>query len=195
MFNSTTPYNGHFNQKTTIKPIAGFLTHEMYLNNLITGVNDGGYMLLPGQPIVLQTGAKQGSGLAGLNPNVMSMSLPATGATHASSVLIHNINDVVLPGDQAPALRSTQTSYVASVGMGVEIYLQCDLTLLGVDNRIKLYYNISKYEYTTEASGNIQLGYDYVTLTSNVVEGKAIHWDSSGTNTIWQDCYVVKVRL
>ncbi|GHS39075.1 hypothetical protein VN1161_01110 [Helicobacter pylori] len=56
--NQTTTYNGHFNQQTSIKPIAGFLTYEMYLNNLATALNSTGNVLLPAQPVALQIKAK-----------------------------------------------------------------------------------------------------------------------------------------
>lgn len=54
--NQTTTYNEHFNQQTSVKPIAGVLTYEMYLNNLGTALNTTGNVLLPGQPIALQIG-------------------------------------------------------------------------------------------------------------------------------------------
>ncbi len=39
-FNATTNYNWHFNSEITNKPIAGFLMHQKYLDNLLTAVNN-----------------------------------------------------------------------------------------------------------------------------------------------------------
>ncbi|GAA9232858.1 hypothetical protein HpHA215_05410 [Helicobacter pylori] len=130
--NQTTTYNGNFNQQTSIKPIAGFLTYEMYLNNLTTALNATSNVLLPGQPVALQVGAKQASALVGLNPNVLTISETPVGTNDVlNAVIIHNITDFVMPGDKAPALRPTQTSYVAEIGSGVEVFLPCDLSFLG----------------------------------------------------------------
>lgn len=197
-FNATTAYNGMFNQKTSIKPLAGFLTHEMYLNNLLTAVNHTKETLLAGQLVELTTNAKQSSGLVGLNPNVLEISVNPVGegANSMSSIIVHNITDFVMPADKAPALRNTQTTYVASVGMGVELYLPCDLTLLGKTNRVKLYYNATTNTYSAESAGAIQLGNGEVTLCGNVVEGQQIVFDSTNTEqTIFKDCYVIKVKI
>lgn len=194
--NQTTTYNGHFNQQTSVKPIAGFLTYEMYLNNLVTALNSTGNVLLPGQPIALQIGAKQASGLVGLNPNVLSISeTPIDASSVFSGVVIHNITDFVMPGDKAPALRTTQTSYVAEIGSGVEVYLPCDLSFLGQSSRQSISWNKTNQCYTLEA-GMESFGGQKVSLTSNVVEGKQIVFDTTNpTQTIFKDCYVIKVRL
>ena len=195
--NQTTTYNGHFNQQTSIKPIAGFLTYEMYLNNLATALNSTGNVLLPGQPVSLQIGAKQASRLVGLNPNVLNISETPIGANGVfGGVIIHNINDFVMPGDKAPALRPTQTSYVAEIGSGVEVFLPCDLSFLNQASRQFISWNKTKQWYTLETAGVESFGTQKVSLRSNVVEGKQIVFDTNNpTQTIFKDCYVIKVRL
>ncbi|GAA7088237.1 hypothetical protein ID0205_00020 [Helicobacter pylori] len=195
--NQTTTYNGHFNQQTSIKPIAGFLTYEMYLNNLVTALNTTGNVLLPAQPVALQIGAKQASALVGLNPNVLNISETPVGTNGVfGGVIIHNITDFVMPGDKAPALRPTQTSYVAEIGSGVEVYLPCDLSFLGQASRQSISWNKTNQCYTLETTGVESFGSQKVSLTSNVVEGRQIVFDTNNTTqTIFKDCYVIKVRL
>ncbi|GAA7995370.1 hypothetical protein HpCS24_05850 [Helicobacter pylori] len=195
--NQTTTYNGHFNQQTSIKPIAGFLTYEMYLNNLSTALNSTGNVLLPGQPVALQIGAKQASGLVGLNPNVLNISETPVGSNGVfSGVIIHNITDFVMPGDKAPALRPTQTSYVAEIGSGVEVFLPCDLSFLNQANRQSISWDKTNQCYTLETNGAESFGSQKVSLKSNVVEGKQIVFDTNNpTQTIFKDCYAIKVRL
>lgn len=195
--NQTTTYNGHFNQQTSIKPIAGFLTYEMYLNNLVTALNSTGNVLLPGQPVALQIGAKQASGLVGLNPNVLNISETPPGTNGVfGGVVIHNITDFVMPGDKAPALRPTQTSYVAEIGSGVEVYLPCDLSFLGAASRQFISWDKTNQCYTLGTTGMVSFGSQKVSLRSNVIEGKQIVLDTAtGTQTIFKDCYVIKVRL
>lgn len=195
--NQTTTYNGHFNQQTSIKPIAGFLTYEMYLNNLVTALNSTGNVLLPAQPVALQIGAKQASALIGLNPNLLNISETQIGTNGVfGGVIIHNITDFVMPGDKAPALRPTQTSYVAEMGSGVELFLPCDLSFLGQSSRQFISWNKTTQCYTLETTGVESFGSQKVSLRSNVVEGKQIVFDTNNpTQTIFKDCYVIKVRL
>ena len=195
--NATTTYNGHFNQQTSIKPIAGFLTYEMYLNNLVTALNVTGNVLLPGQPVALQVGAKQNSGLVGLNPNVLNISETPVGTNGVfGGVIIHNITDFVMPGDKAPALRPTQTSYVAEMGSGVEVFLPCDLSFLGQASRQSISWDKTNQCYTLSTNNMESFGSQKVSLHSNVVEGKQIVFDTNNpTQTIFKDCYVIKVRL
>ncbi|MGN8422948.1 hypothetical protein ACR9KS_04470 [Helicobacter pylori] len=195
--NQTTTYNGHFNQQTSIKPIAGFLTYEMYLNNLVTALNSTGNVLLPAQPVALQIGAKQSSGLVGLNPNVLTISETPVGTNGVfGGVVIHNITDFVMPGDKAPALRPTQTSYVAEIGSGVEVFLPCDLSFLGQASRQFISWDKTNQCYTLKTTGAESFGSQKVSLRSNVVEGKQIVFDTNNpTQTTFKDCYVIKVRL
>ncbi len=195
--NQTTTYNGHFNQVTSIKPIAGFLTYEMYLNNLVTALNTTGNVLLPAQPIALQVGIKQSSGLVGLNPNVLNISETAIGSNGVfGGIVVHNITDFVMPGDKAPALRPTQTSYVAEIGSGVELYLPCDLTFLGQASRQFISWDKTNQCYTLKTTEVESFGSQKVSLRSNVIEGKQIVFDTANpTQTIFKDCYVIKVRL
>lgn len=195
--NQTTTYNGHFNQQTSIKPIAGFLTYEMYLNNLVTALNNTGNVLLPAQPVTLQIGTKQASGLVGLNPNVLNISETPIGTNGVlGGIVIHNITDFVMPGDKAPALRPTQTSYVAEIGSGVEVFLPCDLSFLGSASRQFISWNKNNQCYTLGTTGMESFGSQKVSLRSNVVEGKQIVFDTTNpTQTIFKDCYVIKVRL
>lgn len=195
--NATTTYNGHFNQQTSIKPIAGFLTYEMYLNNLVNALNVTGNVLLPGQPVALEVGAKKNSGLVGLNPNVLNISETPVGDNGVfGGVIIHNITDFVMPGDKAPALRPTQTSYVAEIGSGVEVFLPCDLSFLGQASRQFISWNKTNQCYTLSTTSVESVGSQKVSLHSNVVEGKQIVFDTNNpTQTIFKDCYVIKVRL
>ncbi|GAA8804414.1 hypothetical protein VN1316_01090 [Helicobacter pylori] len=195
--NQTTTYNGHFNQQTSISPIAGFLTYEMYLNNLATALNSTGNVLLPAQPVALQIGAKQASGLVGLSPNVLNISETPIGTNGVfSGVVIHNITDFVMPGDKAPALRPTQTSYVAEIGSGVEVFLPCDLSFLGQSSRQFISWDKTNQCYTLGTTGVESFGSQKVSLRSNVVEGKQIVFDTANpTQTIFKDCFVIKVRL
>lgn len=195
--NQTTTYNGHFNQQTSINPLAGFLTYEMYLNNLVTALNSTGNALLPAQPVALKIGTKQASGLVGLNPNVLNISETPIGTKGVfDGVIIHNITDFVMPGDKAPALRPTQTSYVAELGSGVEVYLPCDLSFLGQSSRQLISWDKTNQRYTLETNGVESFGSQKVSLRSNVVEGKQIVFDTNNTTqTIFKDCYVIKVRL
>ena len=195
--NQTTTYNGHFNEVTSIKPLAGFLSYEMYLNNLTTALNSTGNVLLPSQPVDLQVGAKQSSALVGLNPNVLNISETPLGTNGVfCAVIVHNITDFVMPGDKAPALRPTQTSYVAEMGSGVELYLPCDLSFLGNSSRQFISWNKKNQCYSLETSGTQSFGSQKVSLLSNVVEGRQIVFDTNNpTQTIFKDCYVIKVRL
>ncbi len=195
--NQTTTYNGHFNQQTSTKPLAGFLTYEMYLNNLVSALNSTGNVLLPAQPVALQIGTKQASALVGLNPNVLNISEKQVGTNGVfSGIIIHNITDFVMPGDKAPALRPTQTSYVAEIGSGVEVFLPCDLSFLGQSSRQFISWNKTSQCYTLETTGVESFGSQKVSLRSNVVEGKQIVFDTNNpTQTIFKDCYVIKVRL
>ncbi|GAA7068060.1 hypothetical protein HpCHN105_06690 [Helicobacter pylori] len=178
--NQTTTYNGHFNQQTSIKPIAGFLTYEMYLNNLATALNSTGNVLLPAQPVALQIGAKQASGLVGLNTNVLNISETPIGTNGVlSSVIIHNITDFVMPGDKAPALRPTQTSYVAEIGSGVEVFLPCDLSFLGQSSRQFISWDKPNQCFTLNTTGVESFGSQKVSLRSNVVEGQQIVFDTT----------------
>ena len=195
--NQTTTYNGHFNPQTSIKPIAGFLTYEMYLNNLVTALNSTGNVLLPGQPIALQIGTKQTSGLVGLNPGVLNISETPIGTNSVfGGIVIHNITDFVMPGDKAPALRPTQTSYVAEIGSGVEVFLPCDFSFLGQSSRQFISWNKTDQCYTLKTEGVQSFGSQKVSIRSNVVEGKQIVFDTANpAQTIFKDCYVVKIRL
>lgn len=50
--------------------------------------------------------------------------------------------------------------------------------------------------YTLETTGVESFGSQKVSLRSNVVEGKQIVFDTNNpTQTIFKDCYVIKVRL
>ncbi|MDO7815222.1 hypothetical protein [Helicobacter pylori] len=195
--NQTTTYNGHFNQITSIKPIAGFLNYEMYLNNLATALNSTGNVLLPAQPIALQIGAKQASGLIGLNPDVLNISETPIGTNGVfGGVVIHNITDFVMPGDKAPALRPTQTTYIAEIGSGVEVFLPCDLSFLGQASRQFIAWDKTNQCYTLKTTNMESFGSQKVSLRSNVIEGRQIVFDTNNpTQTIFKDCYVIKVRL
>ncbi len=101
-----------------------------------------------------------------------------------------------MPGDKAPALRPTQTSYVAEVGSGVEVFLPCDLSFLGQSSRQFISWNKTNQCYTLETTGVESFGNQKVSLRSNVIEGKQIVFDTANpTQTIFKDCYVIKVRL
>ncbi len=169
----------------------------MYLNNLVIALNSTGNVLLPGQPIALQIGTKQASGLVGLNPNALNLSETPIGTNGVfGGVIIHNITDFVMPGDKAPALRPTQTSYVAEIGSGVEVYLPCDLSFLGQSSRQFISWDKTSQCYTLETAKVESFGSQKVSLRSNVIEGRQIVFDTTNpTQTIFKECYVIKVRL
>ncbi len=196
-FNATTNYNWHFNSEITNKPIAGFLTHQKYLDNLLTAVNNTSETLLVGQPITLKISATLKSSLARIDQDILEISeTPIAPNGVFGGVIIHNITDFVMPGDKAPALRPTQTSYVAEMGSGVEVYLPCDLTFLGQASRQFISWDKPAQCYTLKTTGVESFGSQKVSLRSNVVEGKQIVFDTNNpTQTIFKDCYVIKVRL
>ncbi|OOQ17872.1 hypothetical protein [Helicobacter pylori] len=196
-FNATTNHNWHFNSEITNKPIAGFLTHQKYLDNLLTAVNNTSETLLVGQPITLKISATLKSSLARIEQNTLEISETPVGANGVfGGIIIHNITDFVMPGDKAPALRPTQTSYVAEIGSGVEVFLPCDLSFLGQASRQFISWDKTNQCYTLKTTGVESVGSQKVSLRSNVVEGKQIVFDPNNTTqTIFKDCYVIKVRL
>ncbi len=93
-------------------------------------------------------------------------------------------------------LRPTQTSYIAEIGSGVEVFLPYDLSFLGQSSRQFITWNKTSQCYTLETTGVESFGSQKVSLRSNVIEGKQIVFDTSNpTQTIFKDCYVIKVRL
>ncbi|WP_000506577.1 hypothetical protein [Helicobacter pylori] len=189
-FNATTNYNWHFNSEITNKPIAGFLTHQKYLDNLLTAVNNTSETLLVGQPITLKISATLKSSLARIDQNILEISetpIETNEILNGIFIGILNTNET---------LRPTQTSYVAEIGSGVEVFLPCDLSFLGQGSRQFISYNKTNQCYTLETSGVESFGSQKVSLRSNVVEGKQIVFDTNNpTQTTFKDCYVIKVRL
>ncbi|EMH45884.1 hypothetical protein [Helicobacter pylori] len=191
-FNATTNYNWHFNSEITNKPIAGFLMHQKYLDNLLTAVNNTSETLLVGQPITLKISATLKSSLARIDQNINILEISET-PIETNEILngifigILNTNETLCP---------TQTSYVAEIGSGVEVFLPCDLSFLGQASRQFISWNKTNQCYTLETSGVGSFGNQKVSLRSNVVEGKQIVFDTNNpTQTIFKDCYVIKVRL
>ncbi|WQV23781.1 hypothetical protein KVJ73_07275 [Helicobacter pylori] len=189
-FNATTNYNWHFNSEITNKPIAGFLTHQKYLDNLLTAVNNTSETLLVGQPITLKISATLKSSLARIDQNILEISeTPIETNEILNGIFIGILNT-------NKTLRPTQTSYVAEIGSGVEVFLPCDLSFLGQGSRQFISYNKTNQCYTLETSGVESFGSQKVSLRSNVVEGKQIVFDTNNpTQTTFKDCYVIKVRL
>ncbi|GAA8854611.1 hypothetical protein DUHN57_00780 [Helicobacter pylori] len=192
-FNATTNYNWHFNSEITNKPIAGFLTHQKYLDNLLTAVNNTSETLLVGQPITLKISATLKSSLARIDQNnILEISETPT----ETNEILNGIFIGNLATNENRTLRPTQTSYVAEIGSGVEVYLPCDLSFLGQASRQFISWNKTKQCYTLEATGVESFGSQKVSLRSNVVEGKQIVFDTANpTQTTFKDCYVIKVRL
>ncbi|MGL2689697.1 hypothetical protein ACQJ77_06380 [Helicobacter pylori] len=189
-FNATTNYNWHFNSEITNKPIAGFLTHQKYLDNLLTAVNNTSETLLVGQPITLKISATLKSSLARIEQNTLEISetpIETNEILNGIFIGILNTNET---------LRPTQTSYVAEIGSGVEVFLPCDLSFLGQASRQLIYWNKTNQCYTLETTGVESFGSQKVSLRSNVIEGKQIVFDTNNpTQTTFKDCYVIKVRL
>ncbi|MGN8370581.1 hypothetical protein ACR9JZ_05265 [Helicobacter pylori] len=189
-FNATTNYNWHFNSEITNKPIAGFLTHQKYLDNLLTAVNNTSETLLVGQPITLKISATLKSSLARIEQNTLEISetpIETNEILNGIFIGILNTNET---------LRPTQTSYVAEIGSGVEVFLPCDLSFLGQASRQFISWNKTNQCYTLETTGVESFGSQKVSLRSNVVEGKQIVFDTNNpTQTIFKECYVIKVRL
>ncbi|MCQ2849154.1 hypothetical protein JT050_06500 [Helicobacter pylori] len=189
-FNATTNYNWHFNSEITNKPIAGFLTHQKYLDNLLTAVNNTSETLLVGQPITLKISATLKSSLARIDQNILEISetpIETNEILNGIFIGILNTNET---------LRPTQTSYVAEMGSGVEVFLPCDLSFLGKASRQFISWNKTNQCYTLETTSVESFGSQKVSLRSNVIEGKQIVFDTNNpTQTIFKDCYVIKVRL
>ncbi len=113
------------NSEITNKPIAGFLTHQKYLDNLLTAVNNTSETLLVGQPITLKISATLKSSLARIDQNILEISetpIETNEILNGIFIGILNTNET---------LRPTQTSYVAEIGSGVEVFLSCGLSFLG----------------------------------------------------------------
>ncbi|WP_120900799.1 hypothetical protein [Helicobacter pylori] len=189
-FNATTNYNWHFNSEITNKPIAGFLTHQKYLDNLLTAVNNTSETLLVGQLITLKISATLKSSLARIDQNILEISetpIETNEILNGIFIGILNTNET---------LRPTQTSYVAEIGSGVEVFLPCDLSFLGQSSRQFISWNKTNQCYTLETTGVESFGSQKVSLRSNIVEGKQIVFDANNpTQTTFKDCYVIKVRL
>ncbi|WP_208377829.1 hypothetical protein [Helicobacter pylori] len=191
-FNATTNYNWHFNSEITNKPIAGFLTHQKYLDNLLTAVNNTSETLLVGQPITLKISATLKSSLARIDQNINILEISETPIE--TNEIISGIFIGILNTNET--LRPTQTSYVAEIGSGVEVFLPCDLSFLGQVSRQFISWNKTNQCFTLETTGVESFGSQKVSLRSNVVEGKQIVFDTNNpTQTIFKDCYVIKVRL
>ncbi|WQY18216.1 hypothetical protein KVM09_07415 [Helicobacter pylori] len=192
-FNATTNYNWHFNSEITNKPIAGFLTHQKYLDNLLTAVNNTSETLLVGQPITLKISATLKSSLARMDQNnILEISETPT----ETNEILNGIFIGNLATNENRKLRPTQTSYVAEIGSGVEVFLPCDLSFLGQASRQFIRWDKTNQCYTLETTGAESFGSQKVSLRSNVVEGKQIVFDTANpTQTIFKDCYVIKVRL
>ncbi len=192
-FNATTNYNWHFNSEITNKPIAGFLTHQKYLDNLLTAVNNTSETLLVGQPITLKISATLKSSLARIDQNnILEISETPT----ETNEILNGIFIGNLATNENRTLRPTQTSYVAEIGSGVEVYLPCDLSFLGQSSRQFIRWDKTNQCYTLETTGTESFGSQKVSLRSNVIEGKQIVFDTANpTQTIFKDCYVIKVRL
>ncbi len=192
-FNATTNYNWHFNSEITNKPIAGFLTHQKYLDNLLTAVNNTSETLLVGQPITLKISATLKSSLARIDQNnILEISETPT----ETNEILNGIFIGNLATNENRTLRPTQTSYVAEIGSGVELYLPCDLSFLGQSSRQFISWNKTNQCYTLETTGVENFGSQKVSLRSNVIEGKQIVFDTANpTQTTFKDCYVIKVRL
>ncbi|GAA8128052.1 hypothetical protein HpKG114_03910 [Helicobacter pylori] len=185
--------NWHFNSEITNKPIAGFLMHQKYLDNLLTAVNNTSETLLVGQPITLKISATLKSSLARMDQNnILEISETPT----ETNEILNGIFIGNLATNENRTLRPTQTSYVAEIGSGVEVFLPCDLSFLGKSSRQFIGWNKTNQCYTLETTGVESFGGQKVSLKSNVVEGKQIVFDTNNpTQTIFKDCYVIKVRL
>ncbi|WP_187901834.1 hypothetical protein [Helicobacter pylori] len=191
-FNATTNYNWHFNSEITNKPIAGFLTHQKYLDNLLTAVNNTSETLLVGQPITLKISATLKSSLARIDQNISILEISEMPIE--TNEILNGIFIGILNTNET--LRPTQTSYVAEIGSGVEVFLPCDLSFLSQSSRQLISWNKTNQCYTLETTGVESFGNQKVSLISNVIEGKQIVFDTNNpTQTIFKDCYVIKVRL
>ncbi|GAA6950079.1 hypothetical protein ID0047_04730 [Helicobacter pylori] len=191
-FNATTNYNWYFNSEITNKPIAGFLTHQKYLDNLLTAVNNTSETLLVGQPITLKISATLKSSLARIDQNILEISETPT----ETNEILNGIFIGNLATNENKALRPTQTSYVAQIDSGVEVFLPCDLSFLNQASIQLISWNKINQCFTLETTGVESFGSQKVSLQSNVVEGQQIVFDPNNpTQTIFKNCYVIKVRL
>ncbi|MGL2548203.1 hypothetical protein ACOWOL_06420, partial [Helicobacter pylori] len=173
-FNATTNYNWYFNSEITNKPIAGFLTHQKYLDNLLTAVNNTSETLLVGQPITLKISATLKSSLARIDQNISILEISETPIE--TNEILNGIFIGILNTNET--LRPTQTTYVAEIGSGVEVFLPCDLSFLSQSSRQFISWNKTNQCYTLETTGAESFGSQKVSLRSNVVEGKQIVFDT-----------------
>ncbi|GAA9320635.1 hypothetical protein TH0354_02900 [Helicobacter pylori] len=185
--------NWHFNSEITNKPIAGFLMHQKYLDNLLTAVNNTSETLLVGQPITLKISATLKSSLARMDQNnILEISETPT----ETNEILNGIFIGNLATNENRTLRPTQTSYVAEIGSGVEVFLPCDLSFLNQSSREFISWDKTNQCFTLKTTGAESFGSQKVSLKSNVIEGKQIVFDTNNpTQTIFKDCYVIKVRL
>ncbi|WRC72770.1 hypothetical protein E5K94_06640 [Helicobacter pylori] len=78
----------------------------------------------------------------------------------------------------------------------MEVFLPCDLSFLGQSSSQFISWNKTNQYFTLETTGVESFGSQKVSLRSNVVEGQQIIFDTNNpTQTIFKDCYVIKVRL
>ncbi len=92
------------NSEITNKPIAGFLTHQKYLDNLLTAVNNTSETLLVGQPITLKISATLKSSLARIDQNILEISetpIETNEILNGIFIGILNTNETLRPTKQA----------------------------------------------------------------------------------------------
>lgn len=180
-------YNGKsFLGNSSAKPIAGVPLRSIYSFDFSQGKLTTDDVILPGEPVkaVNKVSDETGAGKA-LNPNVLALSKP-TAAADISGFLLVNETDVLNFGETAPKAIKGQIVNVALLGSRVEVYLPVAAGVANANTSSKLAWNSANGNLEVSTSGTI-------TLLSPVVDG--VKFKTSGSDTIYEDCKVAKVRL
>lgn len=180
-------YNGKsFLGNSSAKPIAGVPLRSIYSFDFSQGKLTTNDVILPGEPVkaVNQISDETGAGKA-LNPNVLALSKPAA-AEDISGFLLVNETDILNFGETAPKAVKGQIVNVALLGSRVEVYLPVAAAVANVNTNSKLAWNSTKGNLEVSATGTIE-------LLSPVVDG--VRFKVSGSDAVYEDCKVAKVRL
>lgn len=189
--NTVGNYNGRsFLGSSSAKPIVGIVLRDIYQGNLTQAkltVADDAYAF-QGLPLkVLNTNLDSTEAGAGLSPNVLSAEL-ATAAADVSGFLVSNPTDLLELGQTAPSAQNGQVVSVALLGSRVETYLPVADGVVGQNVNSKLAWNFTTGNLEVSATGTIE-------LLSPVVDGIKFAKNAAGTDVVYEDCKVAKVRL
>lgn len=189
LVNQSTQYNNSFMGATSFKPICGHFLRDAYVNKLVQAVVKPD-ILLPAQPIIVKNSSTT------IGSNVLTIESLATTDAAMSGFSLASPGDFLFPGDQAPAARKGQITYIALFGSGIELYLPCDSTVNNIEIQETTGFNIT-YDFTdnvlkkaADSTNNIP-----VKLLSSVVDGVTFELDTTSNNVKIKDTKCIKVQL